>query len=74
MVDVSPAEAAKAPKNEPRTACGQYGLDEDAQVFWRAFQGFAWYFDLGQEQMEIDPGSLTVATKDEGGNWSLHKP
>jgi hypothetical protein len=74
VVDVSAAEAAKAPKDEPRTACGKYGLDEDAQVFWRAFQGFAWYFDLGQEQIEIDPGSLTIVTKDESGNWSLSKP
>jgi hypothetical protein len=73
VVDVSEAEAAKAPKDEPRTACGKYGLDEDAQVFWRTFQGFAWYFDLGQDEFEIDPGSLTLVRKDEGGNWSIDK-
>lgn len=70
VVDVSAAEAAKAPKDEPRSACGKYGLNEDAQMFWRVFQGFAWYFDLGQDEMEIDPGSLTIATKDAQGNWT----
>ena len=73
VVDVSAAEAAKAPKNEPRSACGKYGLDEDAQMFWRTFQGFAWYFDLGQDEFVIDPGSLTVVSRDEAGNWSLYK-
>ncbi len=73
VVDVSAAEAAKAPKDEPRSACGKYGLDEDAQLFWRVFQGFAWYFNLGQEDFVIDPGSLTLVSRDEAGNWSLYK-
>ena len=69
VVDVSAAEVAKIPKDGPRTACGTYGLDEDSQMFWRAFQGFAWYFNLGQEEPEIDPGSFTVLKKDASGNW-----
>ena len=69
VVDVSDAEAAKAPKDEPRNACGQYGLDEDSQSFWRVFQGYAWYFNLGQDEPEIDPGSLTLARKDVNGKW-----
>lgn len=69
VVDVSAAEAAKAPKDEPRTACGPYGLDEDSQRFWRVFQGFAWFFELGQDEMEIDPGSFTIVRKDDRGNW-----
>jgi hypothetical protein len=69
VVDVSPASAAKAPKNEPRAECGRYGLDEDSQKFWRVFQTFSWFFDLGQEELDIDPGSLTMISHDEKGNW-----
>ena len=69
VVDVSAAEAAKARKDEPRTACGPYGLDEDSQTFWRVFQGTAWFFELGQDSLEVDPGSFTLVHKDEKGNW-----
>ena len=69
VVDVSAAEAAKARKDEPRTACGLYGLDEDSQTFWRVFQGTAWFFELGQDSLEVDPGSFTLVRKDERGNW-----
>ncbi len=69
VVDVSPAEAAKARKDEPRTACGPFGLDEDSQSFWRVFQGFSWYFELGQDEMEVDPGSFTLVHKDDKGQW-----
>lgn len=73
VVDVSAAEAAKARKDEPRSACGPLGLNEDAQMFWRTFQTFAWYFDLGQDEFEIDPGSLTMVVQQEGGKWSRVK-
>lgn len=69
VVDVTPAEAAKARKDEPRTACGPYGLDEHSQTFWRVFQGSAWFFELGQDSLEIDPASFTLVRKDEKGNW-----
>jgi hypothetical protein len=74
VVDVTDAEAAKAPKDEPRSACGQYGMDEDSQSFWRVFQGYAWYFNLGQDEPEIDPGSLTLARKDGAGKWVALAP
>ncbi len=69
VVDVSAAEAAKAPKDEPRAACGPFGLNEDSQAYWRVFQGFSWYFELGQDNAEIDPRSLTLMSKDEKGEW-----
>ena len=69
VVDLGAAEVAKLPKDGPRTACGPFGLDEDSQTFWRAFQGFAWFFELGQEEPEIDPGSLTLVHKDAQGKW-----
>jgi hypothetical protein len=69
VVDVSPEQAAKARKDEPRTACGRYGLDEHTQRFWRVFQNFSWFFELGQDDMDIDPGSLTMISRDGKGNW-----
>lgn len=60
VVDVSEAEAAKAPKDEPRTACGDYGLDEDASVFWRPAGRYALWFNLGQDTAEVDAGSFVV--------------
>lgn len=60
VVDVSAAEAAKAPKDEPRTACGPYGLDEDAAMFWRPVGQYGVWFNLGQDIAEIDAGSFVV--------------
>ena len=69
VVDIGAAEAAKLPKDGPRSACGPYGLDEDSQTFWRVFQGFSWFFNLGQDSLEIDPGSFTIVRKDDRGKW-----
>ncbi len=61
VVDVSAAEAAKAPKGEPRAACGKFGLDDDNPYFWRVFGGMAWFIEPTQDMhQDIDPGSLTV--------------
>lgn len=70
VVDVSAADAAKAPKDEPRTACGPYGLDEDSQTFWRVFGGLSWFFELGQDDLEIDPGSFTLVHQEDNGRWA----
>lgn len=63
--NLSPAEAKADMETsmEPRWACGEYGLNQDSQSFWRIFGGFAWYFDLGQDAyFDIDPRSLTVVS------------
>lgn len=60
---------AKAPKHEPLAACGEFGVDEDSQTFWRIFQGYAWYFFLGQDTMDIDPSSFTLLRKGPDGSW-----
>jgi hypothetical protein len=70
LVDVSTAEAAKAPADEPRTACGPLGLNQGEQAFWRAGQGYGWFFSMGQDAFEIDPGSLTVIAKGADGRWA----
>lgn len=69
VVDVSAAEAAKSLKDGPRSACGPFGLDEDSASYWRVFNGFSWFYQLGQDQLEIDPGSFTIMSKDEKGEW-----
>jgi hypothetical protein len=61
---------AKAAKDEPLAACGEFGVDEDSQTFWRVSQGYAWYFMLGQDTMDIDPSSLTLMRKGADGSWS----
>ncbi len=70
VVDVSAEEAAKAPPDEPRTACGPFGLDEDSTTYWRVFQGHSWFFQLGQDALQIDPGSFTLMRKGADGRWS----
>ena len=72
VVDVSPAEAAKAPQDEPRQACGPFGLDQDNSAYWRIFQGFSWWFQLGQDAyQDIDPRTLTLVTADKTGGWEV---
>lgn len=70
VVDVSAAEAAKAPPDEPRAACGPFGLNQDEASYWRVFQGHSWYFQLGQDAVQIDPGSFTLMRKGADGKWA----
>ncbi|MFG1413731.1 hypothetical protein V5G24_21725 [Xanthobacter sp. VTT E-85241] len=69
VVNVSAAESAKAPKDEPRSACGSFGYDGGTMSYWRVFQGYSWFYQLGQDQLEIDSGAFTVMTKDDKGEW-----
>lgn len=71
VVDLPTAETAKMPLDEIRSACGPYGLDQGSQRYWRVAQGYAWFFDLGQDQPEIDPGSLTVISKADNGQYQV---
>ncbi len=51
----------KGRKGELRDAvCGDYGYTPDGAAFWRILGDFAWYFDLGQDVWQVDPGSFTV--------------
>jgi hypothetical protein len=54
------AESDKIATEGIRTACGPFGLDQDSQRFWRIIGDRAWFFDLGQDDAPIDPGSLTI--------------
>lgn len=72
VVDVSVKESAKRPQDEPPAAlCGPLGAGDSAS-FWRVFQGFSWFFDLGQDAyQDIDPESLTLITSDGEGGWQI---
>lgn len=69
VVDVSASEAAEAPPDEPRSACGPFGLNEDEAAFWRVFQGRSWFFQLGQDVWQVDPASFTLLAKGTDGRW-----
>lgn len=69
--DLTPEEAARIDSDGPRNAnCGPFGMEGDASAFWRVFQGHAWFFQLGQDSWQIDPGSFTLLSRDSGGQWS----
>lgn len=71
VIDVSPEEAAKAPSDEPRIACGLFGLDQDNSSYWRVFQGYSWWFQFSQDAyQDIDPRSLTLLRPDGAGGWT----
>lgn len=59
---------------EVRAACGFYGIDTGAQKYWLVKQGYAWFFDLGQEDPDFDPQSLTLVRKGADGVWAQLVP
>jgi len=73
VVDVNDAYKARRKINddEPRTACGPLGLDTDQMSYWLIKQGYAWKFDLGQEETDFDPRTLTLMRKGPDGAWSV---
>lgn len=69
IVDISAAERARQPQDEPPAhLCGPYGYGDDADL-WRVFQGQAWFLKLGQDVPEIDHRSLTILEPDGEGGW-----
>jgi len=68
VVDVSEAEAAKAPQDELRSACGPYGYTDDAVMYWRPSGRHALWFNLGQDIPEVDAGSFVVV-RDGAISW-----
>lgn len=57
---------------EKKEACGKYSSLNSGSNFWHVSQGYAWYFNLGSSKyMDIDPRSLTLATKAGNGKWKV---
>lgn len=69
VVDTDP-NGSNTEDGSPVAVCGDLGYFDEGFRFWRAAQGYAWFFDFGQDYAEIDPGSLTIVAKDAEGNWS----
>lgn len=68
--DALVVDEVPAPESDGvRTACGELGLDQGAQTFWRVSQGIGWYVQLGQESPMVDAGSLTLVKRDGNGAW-----
>jgi hypothetical protein len=70
---IAPNAAARARMHEegPIAACGPFGVDEDSARYWRIKQGYAWFYDLGQEEPDFDPQSVTVLEKAADGSWQV---
>lgn len=51
--------------------CGKWGYFDDAHSFWRAFGGYTWFFDFGQDPVEFDTQSFTLIKKDANGGWRV---
>lgn len=62
--NMSEEEAAQS--QEMRSACGDFGFNGESQAYWRVFDGYSWFFDLGQDAyQDIDPRSLTIVTAED---------
>lgn len=68
VVDTDP-KGSSTPDGSPVVVCGELGYSDEANKYWRVSQGYAWFFDFGQDMVEIDPGSFTIMAKDADGNW-----
>lgn len=68
VVDTDP-KGSSTPDGSAAVVCGELGYSDDANKFWRVSQGYAWFFDFGQDLVEIDPGSFTIMARDANGNW-----
>ena len=71
LIAPSAAARAKAPQNTKLVACGPTGIDETKVSYWRVRQGFAWFFDLGDKDSDIDAGNMSVIAKGADGAWRL---
>lgn len=76
VIDLTAAakRAAKIKEEDGvRAACGMYGINTGETTYWLAKQGDAWFFQLGQEESDFDPRSITFLRKTEAGVWEAAK-
>lgn len=69
LIAPSARDREKLFKGRPVVACGPLGIDETKASYWRVRQGFAWFFDLGDKDPDIDAGNMGVFTKAADGTW-----
>ncbi len=68
VVDTDP-KGSNTEDGSPVAVCGDLGYFDEGYRFWRAAQGYAMFFDFGQDLAEIDPASLTIVAKRPDGEW-----
>lgn len=68
VVDTDP-NGSNTADGSPVAVCGDLGYFDEGYRFWRVTQGYALFFDFGQDFAEIDPGSLTIVAKGPDGGW-----
>ena len=68
VVDTNPAGSVSR-DGDPVSVCGDLGYFDEATKFWRVSQHTAWFFDFGQDLVEIDPGTVTLVSQADGGAW-----
>ncbi|MGE3142508.1 MAG: hypothetical protein AB7L65_04250 [Hyphomonadaceae bacterium] len=62
--------AAALPQDQPNAVCGEYGLNEDEAAFWLVRDGYAYFFQLGQDGLDFDPNSVTLFKRAADGSWA----
>jgi hypothetical protein len=70
VIQYTEAERKKHPTDEPIAMCGEFGRDEDSASYWRIAGGYAWFFQMGQDTPDFDPGSFMIFRKDAAGAWN----
>lgn len=65
------AEAARGlSADEPHALCGEFGRDDDSVKYWQIRDGYAYFFNLGQDGIDFEPNSLSVFRRSADGVWS----
>ncbi|MFL9841141.1 hypothetical protein ABS767_09220 [Sphingomonas sp. ST-64] len=62
---------AEVVREDAEPLCGPLGYNPagGSIEFWRTHQGHAWYFMLGTDIWDVDPGSFTIVRKQASGQW-----
>ena len=69
-ITYGPEDAAALPTDQPNAVCGALGRNDNESNYWMVFGGYAWFFTLGQEELGVDAGSLTLMTQGADGTWA----
>lgn len=69
LIAPSARDRAELFQGRPVVACGPLGIDETKMQYWRVRQGFAWFFDLGDRDPDIDAGNMSVFTRGTDRVW-----
>ncbi|MBX3594878.1 hypothetical protein [Sphingomonas sp.] len=58
-------------RDDAAPECGPFGYNPAGGSidFWRTSQGYAWFFRMGTDLWDVDPGSFTIVEKRADGSW-----